>query len=200
MRKLQAKLYWVKNIFQKSKFSISLGSQSCTSRLFNSFLALPVPLTRFPGCFQKDRCTYSACVLENHSCLSTLQCLPDLTSVCSSSGWGSPKHLPGLIWEGTSCSSPRTKQLTLGEDILADMVFKYRLKWSGTNAAPVIQIFRHCLFMASSPFGVYRRLQPMLQVTGREQSSRPVFNHIDLIRSRKLCVKTLEKPTQLLSP
>lgn len=108
--------------FQKSKLNISLGSQSCTCRLFNSSLALLVPFTSFPGCSQKDGCSYSACVLENDSCLNTLQCLPKLLSVCFSSGWGSPKHLPGLIWEGAASSSHRTNWLTLGEDISADMV------------------------------------------------------------------------------
>lgn len=44
--------------FQKSKLNISLGSQSCTSRLFNSSLTLPVPFTGFPGCSQKDGYSY----------------------------------------------------------------------------------------------------------------------------------------------
>lgn len=169
--------------FQKSKLNISLGSQSCTSRLFNSFLA--PPFTSFSGCSQKDGYTYSACVLENDSCLSTLQCLPDPLSVCFSSGWGSPKHLPGLIWEGAPCSSPSTNWLTLGEDISTDMVLKYRPRESGTNATAVIQVVRHCLFMANSPLGGCRRLQPMLDFTGGEQSSSPVINPVGLRRSHK---------------
>lgn len=163
-----------------------------------AFLGYLIPFTTFPGCFQKDGYTYSTCLWENDSCSSTLQCLPDLASVCFSSGWGS-LNLPGLIWERAACSSPSTNWLTLGEGISADMVFKYRPKRSGTNATPAIQGVKHCLFMGNTPFGGCRRLQPKQEVTGREQSSSPVIIPIDLIRAHRLCVKTLEKPTQFLS-
>lgn len=143
---------------------------------------------------------FSWCSGKIIAVVSTLQCLPDPPSVCFSSGWDSRKHLSGLIWEGAACSSPSSHWVTLGEDISADIVFKYRPKRSGTNATPAIQAVKHCLFMANSPFGGCRRLQPMLEVTGGEQSSSPVINPIDLIRSHKLCVKTLEKPTQFLRP
>lgn len=145
VRKLRAKLCWVKILFQKSKFNISLGSQNCTSRLFNSFLALPVPLARFPGCFQKDRCTYSACVLENHGCLSALRFLPDLTSVCFSSGWGSfgKGHLvpaPGpssLHWEKTF---QQTWYLNTGQNGVGQMLHQW-FRYSDTAFSwPVVPL------------------------------------------------------------